>query len=285
MKYFTKKWYRLCQKTYKYLLLEADSRAELFSETFYQEIYDRKFNEFLKLQEKIAAATIDDLYPKEMPANLIDESWTLAELSKMKAEYALAMEENSKAFVPNPPVNVEKVIKYFYKSTLYDIRHAKKNLPTEIYDEIADIRVYALGICSDKVLRDVTIFCETNDASVLKTMYEYKQYLKKSRTYITRKLMNRFDFHDSILVQMEKQDESLLLTMDNSNGYGIYRKIRFLDYEIIKQDASIENCWWLYEEVYFINGKYEIHVLLQSRDTKGKLIDFIVSSKEIQFIK
>ncbi|KJR47528.1 hypothetical protein UF75_2106 [Desulfosporosinus sp. I2] len=53
------------------------------------------------------------------------------------------------------------------------------------------------------------------------------------------------------------------------------------NYEIIKQDALLQNSWWLYNEIYQTNGKYELHVLLQNRNMG--VIEFIVSAENISF--
>lgn len=54
-----------------------------------------------------------------------------------------------------------------------------------------------------------------------------------------------------------------------------------MNFNISKQDDLFEDSWWLYEEVYKVNDKYEFRVLLLNR-TKG-LIDFIISAEQIFF--
>jgi len=46
MKYFTKEWYELCQKTSFHLLLEEEKRAETFSEEYFQLLYLIFLNHF-----------------------------------------------------------------------------------------------------------------------------------------------------------------------------------------------------------------------------------------------
>ncbi|WP_400207779.1 hypothetical protein [Candidatus Methanomassiliicoccus intestinalis] len=47
MKYRTKEWYQLCQNQFDYFHFKADERAEIFSEEYYQELYQQKLNKFL----------------------------------------------------------------------------------------------------------------------------------------------------------------------------------------------------------------------------------------------
>ncbi len=54
MNYFNKEWYELCQKTGLHLLLEEDKQAEIFSEEYFQQLYNQKLMEFLDLWKEIA---------------------------------------------------------------------------------------------------------------------------------------------------------------------------------------------------------------------------------------
>jgi len=57
MNYFTKEWYELCQKTSAHLCLEEDEKAEIFSEEYFHQLYNRKLKEWLDLQEKVISKT------------------------------------------------------------------------------------------------------------------------------------------------------------------------------------------------------------------------------------
>jgi len=53
MKYFTKEWYELCQKTGFHLSLEEETQAETFSEAYFQQLYNSELNNWLTLREEI----------------------------------------------------------------------------------------------------------------------------------------------------------------------------------------------------------------------------------------
>ena len=53
MKYFTKEWYELSQKTSFHLHLEEEKKAATFSEDYFQQLYNIELNNWLTLQEEI----------------------------------------------------------------------------------------------------------------------------------------------------------------------------------------------------------------------------------------
>jgi hypothetical protein len=50
MKYFTKEWYELCQKTSFHLLLKEEKQAKTFSEEYFQQLYNTELNNWLKIK-------------------------------------------------------------------------------------------------------------------------------------------------------------------------------------------------------------------------------------------
>ncbi|MCS1384908.1 DUF4085 domain-containing protein, partial [Lysinibacillus sphaericus] len=77
-------------------------------------------------------------------------------------------------------------------------------------------------------------------------------------------------------------DKSLKLLLDNKVSDTNIDEVIFENINIIKQDDLLEDSWWLYEEIYKVNDKYEFHILLQNKTED--LIDFIISAEQISFI-
>ena len=73
----------------------------------------------------------------------------------------------------------------------------------------------------------------------------------------------------------------LLSKMDTSGGFTEINEIELRDVQILRQDGTLENSVWLYEEIYKENDRYEFHVLLQ-HPAEG-LIDFILTAREVAF--
>jgi hypothetical protein len=250
MKYFTKEWYELSQKTSFHLLLEEEKLAETFSEDYAQQLYNTELNSWLRLQEEVD--------------------------SIIKSEIV-----NTDGNNEYEPFNKHKVIQQFNEGFIYNQEDLKKALPESILKLIADIRVFALNKATRTVINAVTEFCEDNERSVAATFEKYSRYLEEASNTIDKEIYEKFGFHDCTITKSVQNDMSLTLLLDNSGGFTNIDEITFENFKIIKQDALLEDSWWLYEEVYKVNDIYEFHVLLQNK--KMGLIDFIISADQVSF--
>ena len=95
---------------------------------------------------------------------------------------------------------------------------------------------------------------------------------------IPARILDRLDFHDSEVIKIRENAETLVLEMEERE-WG-YSHIRFEKPEILKRDMGIEGCEWLYEEVYREGSGYELHVLFYSRKELG-LKELILRCREI----
>jgi len=245
MKYFTKEWYELCQKTSFHLLLEEENRAETFSEAYFQQLYRDERSKWLHLQEEVASL---------MQTNGTKE-----------------------------PFNKDHATKQFDESIMYNQEHLKKSLPDTILNQIADLRVFALNKATHDVIEAVTQFCEDNKRAVDMTMDHYRKYYAEASLSMDRELVENFGFHDCTVIKSIRNDKSMTLLLDNTGGFTTIDEVIFENVTIIKQDAGLDNSWWLYEEVYKVNNRYEFHMLLQNPDMG--IIDLILSAERAFFRK
>lgn len=244
MKYFTKEWHELCQKNNLHLHLEEEKQAETFSEEYFQQLYHIELNSWLTVQEE---------------ANL-----------------RLKSHENYESF------NKEKGIEQFHDIFIHNLMYLKKQLPETIVKQIADIRVFTLDKATRNVINAVTQFCEENYRIVTTVIEDYKRYIKENSTLLDIEIDGDFSFHDCKIIKSIKNDKSLKLLLDNKVSDTNIDEVIFENINIIKQDDLLEDSWWLYEEIYKVNDKYEYHVLLQNKTED--LIDFIISAEQISFI-
>ncbi|TKI49882.1 DUF4085 family protein [Lysinibacillus tabacifolii] len=244
MKYFTKEWHELCQKNNLHLHLEEEKQAETFSEEYFQQLYHIELNSWLTVQEE---------------ANL-----------------RLKSHENYE------PFNKEKGIEQFHDIFIHNLMYLKKQLPETIVKQIADIRVFTLDKATRNVINAVTQFCEENYRIVTTVIEDYKRYIKENSTLLDIEIDGDFSFHDCRIIKSIKNDKSLKLLLDNKVSDTNIDEVIFENINIIKQDDLLEDSWWLYEEIYKVNDKYEFHVLLQNKTED--LIDFIISAEQISFI-
>ncbi|UKS29698.1 DUF4085 domain-containing protein [Paenibacillus sp. HWE-109] len=243
MKYFTKEWYELCQKMSFHLGLEEEKQAGTFSEAYFQQLYKDELNKWLQLQEEVASI---------MQANGTNE-----------------------------PFNKDKETKQFHESIIYNQEHLRKSLPETILNKIADLRVFALNKATSDVINAVAQFCEDNKRVVETTGVNFRKYHKEASLSLDRGIVENFSFHDCKITKSIQNDQSITLILDTSGGFTNIDEVIFENVTIIKQDDGLENSWWLYEEVYRVDDRYEFHMLLQSQDMG--LIDFIVSAEQVFF--
>jgi hypothetical protein len=282
MKYFTKEWYELCQKTSAHLHLEEEKEAESFSEKYFQQLYNQKLEESLLLQEGIAfLCTFDDIYPEEMSPELFNEDMSEDEMSILRASYQKEREAAKERYIPPEPFDREKASKLFHESFVYNQEHIKKMLPEEILKKIADIRIFVLDKASRQVIDDVTRFCEDNEKIVKRIIKEYQKYNKKALKSFDRSMVEKINFHDCTIIEVKQTEKFLTVLFDNSGGFTDINEMQFENYKILKQEALLQNSWWLYDEIYKVDGKYELHALLQAENIE--LVEFIVSAEHISF--
>ena len=250
MKYFTKGWYELCQKTSCHLSLREEKEAECFSEEYFQQLYKEKLMRWLDLQEQVAL-----------------------QQSKRKVEKEVNIQWQA--------FNIKTATEEFHEKFVINQEYVKKILPEEILNEIADIRVYALGKASFKVKNAVTQFCEDNKRLVENTTKEYRDYEKQELKILDIDIVKKIRFHDYVILDVKKTDQYLSIIFENPGGLIKIDEIKFENYQILNQDDSLENLWWLYDEIYIKNDRYELHVLLQNKNMD--LIEFTVSAEQILF--
>ncbi|MFD3157975.1 DUF4085 family protein [Haloimpatiens sp. FM7330] len=249
MNYFTKDWYKLCQKIDNHLLLEENKKAESFSEEYFQQLYNQKLTKWLASQQELA------LYQAQCE---LEEDYVLQE-----------------------PFDRKKLSKQFHEAFVYNQECIKKILPKEILKKIADIRVYTLNEASYEVIHAVTNFCKNNKKLVDKAVKEYQKYYKKALKSFDKNIIENINFHDCSIIDIKQTEQSLSILFDNFGGFTDICEMRFENYKILKQDGLLQNSWWLYDEIYKSNGKYELQVLLENKNSD--LLEFNISAEYIFF--
>lgn len=138
-----------------------------------------------------------------------------------------------------------------------------------------------LNKASKEIINSVTQFCKNNEATMLRTFKEYEKYFKEASKLFDREIACNINFHDCIIKDISETEGVLSIVFDNSGGFSNINELQFKNYKIIKQEGLLQNSWWLYDEVYKINDKYELHVLLQNKN--NDLIEFIISADKLSF--
>jgi len=168
----------------------------------------------------------------------------------------------------------EKSFNRYYKN---QIKITKKKLPKYILDGVEDIRVLALGYASKKIYNKIKHYCEENEHFVNNAIHEYNKYYEKEFLNNKPVFLDDFSFHDCDIITTKEFNGDLIFYINNKKGF---TKITFKKGKVIKQESELKDLWWLYEEIYRTNEKYEIHIL--ARDKNGKLRNIIIGCLDIK---
>lgn len=165
-----------------------------------------------------------------------------------------------------------------------ELEEFQTRTPAQILAKVADIRVLALGLCTEEVYRDFEDYwarCKTQTEETMKEAWDLQrtQGLDKvwtgghslhdafvcSMKWEEEDLIIEFEVEDpeERLADIRENDPELLEEMGEAHFlFPEIKAIRFRDAEILKQEEPLENTWWLYDEIWKSERGYEIHALL-----------------------
>ena len=132
------------------------------------------------------------------------------------------------------------------------------NLPSEILEQIADIRVFSLGYCTREVMQQLKKKSVENTTEMERVLQEYREVMAKQDIPVD--LRRRVQFHDCTVTEVLTGDD-LVIRFDTDGGFTNMNKLTLVAPEIIKQEGEMVGTNWLYEELYRIDNGYELHVL------------------------
>ena len=146
-----------------------------------------------------------------------------------------------------------------------------KKLPDTILNDGTDIRILALGYATQETYDKIKEYCITNQKKFEKAMNDYHECIKRQfKNQIPA--FEKESFHDCQITDFTHKGNDYLIELDNEGAFTEVKNIIFKNAEIVKQEGPIEKSWWLYNEIYKVDGKYEIHFLLWSDDSLNDLI-------------
>lgn len=280
MRYFTKEWYRTMERTYMHLMLRATRKADKFDEKYYQDLYKKELKEFLKLEKEVCEVTEEDVFDESDwdEISVMDEKGNLINVNEIMSE--AEVEElrndilaNEKEAVENFEIeeyDEEKLTKQFEENHLDAIDYLKNNLPKEILEEVADIRVLALDKSSKNIKKKIEKYCNENEKIANKTMKSYEKYFETIQDKLPQKILEDYEFHDCEIISIDKVKDDIVFTLDNSGGFTDISKIIYRNGEILENNLE-ENSYWVYDEIYILDDGYEFHIGISS----GEEYDYI----------
>jgi len=217
----------------------------------------------------ISKIEFEEVFPEYADRSVLNE--------KENKEYIKIL----KKFNERKPFDLIQEKKQFKELQKNNVKLLKSKLPIEILNEVADIRVLVLNRATGPVKKRITDYCRKQNMLVERTLRDYQKYYEKEIKNCKSEFIQEFNFHDCKIVSYKEQGDNLIIKLDNSGGFTNIEQITFKNFNIIKEEKKLYGAWWLYDEIYKIKDKYEIHVLLQNR--KEELIEFIISATNVEY--
>lgn len=160
----------------------------------------------------------------------------------------------------------------------FKINQVKEKLPMELIDQIADIRLFALGYCTRKVLNQLEGISNENEMKVNSISKECMNAQQAEK--IPQSIKEAFGFHDCRVTDFIV-DKDIVMRLNTQGGFTDLNKITFVSSEIIKEDKFIVGSVWIYHELYCMENGYEAHILLE----RNELSELIIRCKDIVIVK
>lgn len=285
MKYLTKEWYQISQQTWLHGGIRVHKGANVMDEGLYQRLYKRKEKEYISVQREMydydPRTQLEEMIPVEVwlygasPSNHADEI-----INKMTPEEKERYEHELAVFHARAPFDVEACRQQFRAVTKWNLKHNIDKLPSDIRNQIADMRVFSLGYCSKETMTRLKQHSQTNQKLMQKTYDAYCQ--AQQAEAIPPHIRNNYNFHDCSVTQLEMENEHLTMSLDTTGGFTLFNRIKFLKPEILLQEPII-NHDWLYSELYVTESGYEVHILFDGESMAELILrchDILIEKEE-----
>ena len=162
-----------------------------------------------------------------------------------------------------------------------ELEEFQTRTPAQILAKVADIRVLALGLCTEEVYRDFEDYRALCRKWTEKTMEEaWNMCVSQGLDQIWT---GEHTLHDSLILTMKREGEDLVIEFeyDADATWPEIKAARFRDAQILKQEQPVENAWWLYDEIWKSDRGYEVHALLWREDD---LCELTIECREPELI-
>lgn len=286
MKYLTKEWYKLCQRTCLHFGMKVIKGASVYNEELYNRLYKRKENEFVRVQHNFydfdPRIMLEDDGKVFKPLMILSNSEMFEEdeiVYHMPIEERERIQKLIEEYDVRPPFDEVKCREEFRDiQETFKIIQVKEKLPMELIDQIADIRLFALGYCTRKVLNQLEGISNENEMKVNSISKECMNAQQAEK--IPQSIKEEFGFHDCRVTDFIV-DKDIVMRLNTQGGFTDLNKITFVSSEIIKEDKFIVGSVWIYHELYCMENGYEAHILLESNE----LSELIIRCKDIVIVK
>ena len=276
MRCFTEEWYQVAQFMDFYENLEESEQAAVFSEAYFQELYASREADMLEMQKLLPGMAFEEM------CGISEEMFS--ELEDAATQYQQAKEAFERMKKNRGPFDEVKEKENFAAFFQGQIRTLQENLPPEILNEVADIRVLALGAATATVIEEITMFCEACRDAVYEIEENYSKYWDKFLKTHPDSFVQDFSLQDSVILNLEQAEDQIVLHMDCALSTTKCSAIHLHHAKLGTCEELPERAQWLMDELYEENGIYELHILMAQHEDESALRELTIQAEQIQLV-
>lgn len=276
MRCFTEEWYQVAQFMDFYENLEESEQAAVFSEAYFQELYASREADMLEMQKLLPGMAFEEMcgISEEMFSEFEDAATQYQQVKE-------TFEHMKKNRGPFDEVKEKENFAAFFQG---QIRTLQENLPPEILNEVADIRVLALGAATAPVIEEITMFCEACQDAVYEIEENYSKYWDKFLKTHPDSFVQDFSLQDSVILNLEQAEDQIVLHMDCALSTTKCSAIHLHHAKLGTCEELPERAQWLMDELYEENGIYELHILMAQHEDESALRELTIQAEQIQLV-
>lgn len=178
--------------------------------------------------------------------------------------------------------NEKEAIADFEKMYANALSAAKEVIPKDIVSEIADLRILALDIVNSDIYKKLKAYCKNLDNQTENAMKNYDAYYKQIKESLPEGIQN-LHMHDCEITDASFDGNDFVMDIDSDGGYVEISKLVLKNAQIIQHSEKLVGAIWLYDEVYQVDGRYELHMLLLS-ENRESLEEMTILIDNVEYI-
>ncbi len=273
MKYLTKEFYTCELLSYANSHVRKSKKAEQKDETFYRRTYEKIYAIFEGFSKSCDWYRDTEVELKKIEVYVNEPNITLEERKRrieFKKMHEILYDNRNKTVYHFD----EKLCAEQFEERNRELIAIYSQLPQEILSKIADIRVFALGYASAEVKKLLRPYCAKLQKTVKKIKDKAYSETNDAESSLTQEL-DLNEYNEYLLMGIEEKGGNIYLKTENNDCLLIKdgEILEGKDKVIFPYDKSKPNCPWsriIYAELHRIDGKFELHFLVENSDTIGK---------------
>lgn len=259
MYYYTKEWYLRSKCTGTYLNLRPCTAEEARSAEFYEKEL-AIFTEEIRFECEQIKNTSYDVFAEDRT-----ESEEL-----LKAEF-------DRRIIENDPRDADFIAAKRLSERIAALRLA---LPEELLSEIPDIRIFALNRADEKTTELVTEYSEECRRFMQETDFRFEEEYPARTEPIPSEIWEEYGFAGGRIKKIVRSGRDISIYIDNAGSGSDVTAMHLKDVDTQRLDEGLEGALWIANEMYLVNGEYELCALCRNGNN---FPEFILHTRDISF--